>query len=59
MNTPYGPCGHTHYEGGPPCVHSAYLLGFEDGQRRQVLAELVREAQDAGLYDATDRPAPT
>ena len=57
MNTenPYGTCGHTHYEGGPPCVHTAYLRGFEDGQRRQVLAELVREAQESGLYEATDR----
>ncbi len=49
METPYGPCHHTHYEGGPPCIHSAYLHGFEDGQRRQVAAELTREMQD--LYD--------
>lgn len=32
MATPYGPCGHTHYEGGPPCIHSAYVHGFEDGR---------------------------
>jgi len=51
METPYGTCGHTHYEDSPPCIHSAYLRGFEDGQRRQVLAELVREAQESGLYE--------
>ena len=55
METPYGPCGHTHYEGGQHCIHTAYLRGFEDGQRAAHLAELVREAQQSGLYDATDR----
>jgi len=49
METPYGICGHTHYEGSPPCIHTAYLRGFKDGQRRQVAAELTREMQD--LYD--------
>jgi hypothetical protein len=32
METPFGPCHHTHYEGGPPCVHTAYLMGVEDGR---------------------------
>ena len=55
MKTPYGICGHTHYEGSPPCIHTAYARGFEDGRRRQALAELVRKAQEMGLYEATDR----
>ena len=55
MKTPYGTCGHTHYEGSPPCIHTAYARGFEDGRRRQALAELVREAREMGLYEATDR----
>lgn len=25
-----GPCHHTHYEGGPHCVHTAYQQGRED-----------------------------
>jgi len=27
---PLGPCHHTHYEGGPHCVHTAYQQGRED-----------------------------
>ena len=27
---PLGPCHHTHYEGGPHCVHTAYYQGSED-----------------------------
>jgi len=52
METPYGPCGHTHYEGSQPCIHLAYLRGFEDGQRSAVVFELpCKDNQDAGLYD--------
>lgn len=28
---PYGECHHTHYKGGPPCIHSAYDEGYETG----------------------------
>lgn len=45
MKTPYGPCGHTHYDSSPPCVHTAYLHGFEDGQD-SVIAEITRKATD-------------
>lgn len=27
---PLGPCHHTHYDGGPHCVHTAYHQGSED-----------------------------
>ena len=29
-HNPLGPCHHTHYEGGPHCVHTAYEQGRED-----------------------------
>jgi len=48
MQTPFGTCGHTHYEGGPHCIHTAYLRGFEDGRDSVIVFELPCE-------DATDR----
>ena len=30
---PYGECGHTKYEGCPPCIHDAYQRGREDAAR--------------------------
>ena len=45
---PYGICGHTKYEGGPGCVHSAYDHGYLDGLMKAVLI--------ADLYvDETER----
>ena len=30
---PYGECGHTKYEGCPPCIHDAYQRGREDAAK--------------------------
>jgi len=32
IDTPFGVCAHTKYEGGPTCVHDAYLRGYADAE---------------------------
>jgi hypothetical protein len=32
IDTPFGVCSHTKYEGGPTCVHDAYLRGYADAE---------------------------
>lgn len=33
---PFGVCGHTHYEGGPACVHTAYDMGYAAGLDKSI-----------------------
>jgi hypothetical protein len=53
-------CYHTHYEGGPHCIHTAWVVGFERGER-DMLAKCI-EAVDgvgnrAGSWRASDQPS--
>ena len=45
----YADCHHTKYEGCRPCPHDLAV-------QRYALEQLTREAQEMGLYEATELP---
>ena len=55
----YKDCHHTKYEGCQPCLHDeiAHRVG-EIETRRGILRRMTQEAQEMGLYEATDNQFP-
>ena len=50
---PYGECGHTKYEGCPPCIHDAYQRGRED-EGREIAEAIFNEHAAVTFPNPTD-----
>lgn len=49
-----GLCSHTHYDGGPHCVHTAYQQGREDMLAKASDPKWLRQVIVANIFDGED-----